>query len=138
MAVTVADVMRRCNNYFPREAVEGEFRVSGDGVLSPAVDAPYIAITGSLYHDGVYKAGEAIPAPEETFTGRVWALAPTRGFLALCEDIAEFETKHAAGAPSSEAFGGYSVTYRAGMETWQGAFAPMLAGYTRMFSEVVV
>ena len=138
MAVTIADVMRRCNNYFPRESVEGEFHISGDGVLSPAVDAPYIAITGSLYHDGVYKAGESLPLPEETFSGRVWALAPTRGFIVLCEDIAEFDAKHSAGAPVSESFGGYSVTRRAGTETWQGAFAPMLAGYTRMYSEVVV
>lgn len=138
MAVTIADVMRHCNNYFEREAVDGDFVITGDGVLSPAVDAPYIAITGSAHHDGVYAAGETLGAPQEAFTGRVWVLSPPKSFIELCSEIAAFAAAHPAGSPVGETFGGYSYTRRAGTEVWAGAFSAALRPYMRMFTEVGV
>lgn len=138
MTETVAAVMRHCNNYFEREKVEGDFVIDGDGVLSPDLDAPYIAIKGSRYHDGVHAAGNVPSGPQELFHGEVYGLCPPPAFIALCGEIKGFEGKHPTGAPVSESFGGYSVSYRDGAETWQGAFAQRLRPYMRMFTEVGV
>ena len=138
MTDTIAVVMRHCNNYFERERVDGEIVIDGDGVVSPDVDAPYIAIKGSRYHDGVYAAGNVPSGPAERFQGSVWGLCPPAGFIALCSEIEAFAAKRAEGAPTGESFGGYSVSYSANAATWQGAFADRLRPYRRMFTEVGV
>ena len=144
MTDTVAAVMRHVNNFFPREAVEGVFSVSGDGVLSPAVDAPFIAVTGSTWHDGLYdSASDMKTGHEETFEGTVWALCPPAQFLALCKEIEAYEAKNPTGAPVSESFGGYSYSRGTSGQsgcaiTWREAFSEALRPYKRMFSEVVV
>ena len=53
MSVPIGAVMRRVRNFFERGYREGTFSIVGN-VLSPAVEAPMIAIQGSRYHDGVY------------------------------------------------------------------------------------
>lgn len=138
MTDTIAVVMRHCNKYFERECVEGEIVIDGDGVVSPDVDAPYIAIKGSKYHDGVYADGNVPSGPAELFQGEVWGLCPPAGFIALCGEIEAFTAKRAEGAPTGESFGGYSVSYGANAATWQGAFADRLRPYRRMFTEVGV
>ena len=144
MTDTVAAVMRHVNNFFLREAVEGVFTISGDGVLSPAVDAPYIAVTGSMWHDGLYdSASDMKTGHEETFEGTVWALCPPAQFLALCKEIEAYEAKNPTGAPVSESFGGYSYSRGTSGQsgcaiTWREAFSDALRPYRRMFSEVVV
>ena len=144
MTDTVAAVMRHVNNFFLREAVEGVFSVSGDGVLSPAVDAPFIAVTGSTWHDGLYdSASDMKTGHEETFEGTVWALSPRAKFLALCKEIEAYVAKNPTGAPVSESFGGYSYSrgtsgQGGGAITWREAFSDALRPYKRMFSEVVV
>lgn len=144
MTDTVAAVMRHVNNFFLREAVEGVFTISGDGVLSPAVDAPYIAVTGSMWHDGLYDSVNALKNDhEETFEGTVWAISPPAQFLALCKEIEAYEAKNPTGAPVSESFGGYSYSRGTSGQsgcaiTWREAFADALRPYKRMFSEVVV
>lgn len=136
MTDTIAVVMAYCRNYFERECVEGEIVIDGDGVVSPDVDAPYIAIKGSRYHDGVHAAGNVPSGPAERFQGTVWGLCPPSGFIALCGEIEAFTAKRAEGAPTGESFGGYSVSYGANAATWQGAFADRLRPYRRMFTEV--
>ena len=77
--------------------------------------------------------------PNETFDGCIWLLYPPRDFLALCEQIAEFETKTPVGALQSESLEGYSYSRASGKNgllTWQEAFASRLRPYRRMFSEV--
>lgn len=129
-------VMRRVHNYFERERVEGVFTVAG-GVLEPMPDAPYIAVSGSRWHDGVCPAG-ALPEADrsEVFTGTVWGLHPPADFLALCGEISDYAQKHPVGAPRSESFGAYR--YEASPEGWEAAFAGRLAPFRRMFTEVNV
>lgn len=141
MAVSIAAVMRRVRNFFERESIEGSFTITG-GVLEPMLDAPYIAISGSAWHDGVFPYGE-LPEdrPDETFDGNVWGLHPPLDFLMLCEQIAEYEAKNPVGAYQSESFAGYSYT-RATISGacigWEAAFGMQLAPYRRMFTEVDV
>lgn len=139
MAVSIAAVMRHVRNYFERGCVEGEFAVSG-GVLTPAPNAPFFAVEGSMCHDGVYRPGEMKEAPQEKFTGKVWLLCPPDDFLQLCEEISAFDDANPASAMQSESFGEYSYT-RGGdssKQTWAAVFASKLNSYRRMFTEVGV
>lgn len=142
MAVSIAAVMRRVRNFFERESIEGTFTIAG-GVLAPIPDAPYIAVSGSSWHDGVFPVGE-LPddKPDETFDGNVWGLHPPDDFLAMCEAIKAYDEKNPVGAYQSESFGQYSYTRgnvggTAG-NGWEAAFACQLSPYRRMFTEVDV
>lgn len=143
MTNTIAAVMRAVRNYFEREYIEGEISISG-GVVSPAVDAPYVYISGSDFHDGVRKMMastiEADNHPNETFAGRVWLLHPPDDFLVLCEKIAAYQETNPVGAMMSEKLNEYSYTRQSngsgGVKTWQDAFAESLTPYRRMFTGV--
>lgn len=141
MAVSIAAVMRRVRNFFERESIEGVFAISG-GVLEPAMDAPYIAISGSTWHDGVFPVG-TLPETEhdETFHGKVWGLHPPSDFVSLCDAINNYDEKNPIGAYQSESFAGYSYnrgTVSSAGNGWEAAFAGQLLPYRRMFTEVDV
>jgi hypothetical protein len=142
MSNTIAAVMRHARNYFERARIEGSISVSG-GMVSPVPAAPYVCISGSLYHDGVHKVEAGAfadnAAPDETFTGTVWLLHPPADFLLMCEEIATYCEKNPAGALHSESLGEYSYTRASGNNgvlTWQQAFANQLRPYMHMFTEV--
>lgn len=142
MAVSIGSVMRHCRNYFERGYYDGECVVTNGALVTPALaDGRYIAISGSVYNDGVYKLG-ADTLKNETFTGRVWLLSPPASFIALCDEIAEYDAKNPAGAYLSETFGEYSYQRSANTQgvtsSWQSAFAARLADYQLLRSEVMV
>lgn len=146
MAVSVAAVMRHVRNFFERGWIDGPLTISG-GVLPVPADAPYIAITGSAYNDGVHRMASPVeaekPLTDESFSGRVWLLYPPADFLELCGDASAFDEKNPVGALKSESFGEYSYTRASaggsgGMPTWQSALALRLQDYKRMFTEVDV
>lgn len=147
MAVSIAAVMRRVRNYFERGYRKGTFSITGN-VLSPAVDAPMIAIQGSSYHDGVYASVNGImqgtpnARPDEIFEGTVWMLYPPDDFLALCEQISKYDDKNPVGALHSEKFGDYQYQRgtdgRGGVVDWRQAYMQELAPFRKMFSEVNV
>lgn len=147
---TVADVMRHVNNFFETGYRATTYSISG-GILSPNdVLRPgmWIYISGSFFWDGVWKIGEGWrleDAPEnaadDTFVGRVHFLAPPADFLALCDEIAEFNAKNAVSPYQSESFGEYSYTRATGKDGgvlgWQQAFSDRLRPFRRMFTEVM-
>ena len=140
MAVSIAAVMRHVRNFFERGCIEGEFTVSG-GVLTPAPRAPYVAIEGSAFTNGVYHIDELKKEQDETFIGRVWYLHPPEDFVSLCEESAKFDEKNPTGSMQSETFGEYSynrATSNGNVQGWQMAFAQQLIPYRRMFTEVGV
>ncbi len=122
MAVSIADVMRHVHNFFERERLAGEFAVQ-DGVLTPAVSAPYAAIYGSAA-DGVYQVTdgrlEGWTGRDGVFTGVVWGLYPPKDFLDVCASASAYDAKNPAGAYLSESFGNYSYT-RAGGQSGSAA-----------------
>lgn len=143
MASTIAAVMRHLHNYFERTRIKGEISIRG-GVVSPAVEAPYVYISGSAFHDGVRTLDKSTIQqdnhPDETFAGCMWELYPPDEFLAVCEEIAAFDGANAPGALISESLGEYSYTRATGKGgapmTWEDAFAARLAPWRRMFTEV--
>lgn len=143
MLHTIAAVMRETNNFFDRYGIACEISISG-GVVSPAVDAPYVYISGSKFHDGLHEMSHSSILsdnhPDEKFHGQMWALYPPSDFLALCEQIAEFEAKTPVTALQSERMNEYSYTMfggkTGGVLTWQEAFANRLRPFLRPFTEV--
>lgn len=144
MAVSLGAVMAHCRNFFERGYTDGEFTVT-DGRLSPQTKALYVCISGSAYHDGVYRLADGMIAdpmacmPDETFAGRVWELHPPEDFVSLAEEIAAYDQKNPSGALQSESFGEYSYTRSAqsGAPGWAGAFSGRLTRYMRMYTEVM-
>ena len=150
MTVSVGQVMRSINNFFESGYRAASYQISGGKILPAGFLAPgmYIAITGSIFHEGVWKIGEdlalsGLPAgtPNEKFYGRVWFLRPPADFLSICAHIEEFAKNTPVDGLQSESFGEYSQARAAGRNggvlTWQDAFADDLRPYCRMFSEVM-
>ena len=147
MTIGVPEVMRETRNFFPSADLEGEWTLSG-GALSPRdglQEGDWIAVTGSLSHNGVYQLGPGCTiegAGDESWTGRVWRLSPPAGFLRLAEEIAAWARQHGDPALARETFGAYSramsTTGGGRALSWQEAFAPALAPYRRMYTEVKV
>lgn len=150
MNVTVGQVMHSLRNFFESGYRATNYTIE-NGAIAPddmLVEGMYIAITGSFFHDGVWKLGEGCTLegvnaelPRETFFGRVWYLQPPADFLNLCERIAEFAQNTPVTDVQSESFGAYSVTHKSGKNggilTWEEAFENELQPYRRMFTEVV-
>ena len=141
MTVKVSDVMRHVRNHFIRDVRNGSWTHTG-GTLTPAADfAPgmWIAVTGDGAPCGVYQLDEKGGIPdlgEVSWNGPIYRLAPPADFIRLCGDIGCWAAVHPDPAVSAEKLGEYSVSRRA--VTWEEAFAPALAPYRRMFTEVRV
>lgn len=143
MTHTIAAVMAETRNYFVRQRIDGSITISGGMVVSPEINAPYIYIKNSLFHDGLWEmAGKSLVGyihPNETFDGCIWLLYPPKDFLSLCEQVAKFEEKTPVGALQSESLEGYSYSRASGKNgilTWQEAYASQLRPFRRMFTEV--
>lgn len=141
MTVKVSDVMRQVRNHFIVSAVTDDFVHTG-GVLTPAEDfAPgmWIAVTGPDAPCGVYQLDGSGGIPdlgEVSWRGTVYRLAPPADFLRLCGDIGCWAAANPDPTVTSEKLGEYSVSRT--NSSWEAAFAPALAPYRRMFTEVQV
>lgn len=146
--LTLSAVMGACRNWFVRMTRTGDFSISG-GVLTGAegllMPGQYYRIVGSVFNEGVFQyhgygvADDTLT--DETFSGRVDALAPPRDFLQLAAEIADWQAKYGAAAASpfnSESFGGYSYTKASGVTQdggaggWQAHFGARLARYRKL------
>lgn len=141
MTIKVSDVMRHVRNHFIRDAIAGSW-TQESGTLTPSdklSPGMWIAITGADAPAGVYQLDEKGGVPDlfdTAWTGTVYRLNPPADFLRLCGDIACWAAANPDPAVASEKLGEYSVSRKA--VTWEEAFAPALAPYRRMFTEVQV
>ena len=141
-------VMRACNNAFEVGYWEGVVTVdatnktiSVDGSSVKGVN-DYVFIADSLYNNGLFKPEDPASAyTDETFTGKVWLLAPPKDFIRLCDEISTWTEKNPAGGYVSESFGGYSYSRGAKSNgaavSWEDVFSDAITPYRRMFSEVL-
>lgn len=147
MTISVPDLMRETRNFFPAAFWDGSWMLQ-DGVLSPSQPlhpGDWVAITGSFHNNGIFRLGEGCTiqgAANESWTGRLWLLAPPADFLTLAADIAAWGIRQGDQLTVRESFGAYSrelSTDEHGLPlTWQTRFARQLLPYRRMFSEVVL
>jgi hypothetical protein len=141
----LTELCNTCRNWFTSREDKhvGHFTIEG-GVISPldfVLENQYFRIVGSHFNDGVYKnTPEELDAliPEE-FDGQIWAMRIPPAFLALNDEIDNFNkkiTNEAIGPYASESWGGYSYTLATGSSggviTWQEAFAPKLKEWRKL------
>lgn len=144
------DICLELNNFFDRDMPKifdtitiNKGRITNADFLAIIKKHQYFRIVGSVFNDGVYRYDEFLQLPtDETFKGAIWLMAVPADFLALVDDIKEWQTKN-GGADSvamspfaSESFGGYSYSKASGgsssVPTWQSVYASRLNKYRRI------
>lgn len=142
MTITIPDIMREIRNCFPVAALDGAWRIEGGQLLPSAglEDAAWVNLEGAV-QCGVHplESGTLPGVWDESWTGRVWLLAPPADFLSLCQQIIDWGEHQPDPAVHSESFGAYSRTLQTASGhplCWQDVFAAALRPYRQMFSEV--
>ena len=122
-------------NYFVVEIVDGEYTVTDREITLPFLAAgQFFRVVGSVFCDGVYRYGDALPA-DETFDGAIWAMAIPPTLEELAAEIEEWKQKNAEVINSpyqSESFDGYSYTKGSDSASWQGVFAKRLTRWRKL------
>lgn len=127
----IDEICASLHNYFAMDIVPGEYTVNDGEITLPFLAAgQFFRVIGSVFCDGVYRYGDALPA-DETFDGAIWAMAIPPTLEELAAEIEEWKQKNAdvlASPYQSESFGGYSYSKGTGSDSasWQGAFASRL------------
>lgn len=135
----VGDVCAEIRNYFvvPDGIHIDTFTVENGSIVLPFLArGQYFRIVGSVYNDGVYTY-PAQNLKDETFRGGVWAMAPSKEFLALVDEINAYTQTDAARATpyQSESFSGYSYALKTGKNdptAWQTVFAKRLNRWRKL------
>ena len=153
MAATVSAVMQECRNYFVDSFLDADFviqdktitTIAGTRLDMLALAGQFVAISGSILNDDVFRVKDDYTLDgmqSETFGGRLYFLRPSKGFLALCDSIAEFDVKTPVSTVVSESFGNYSHTNATGQNGavlgWKEVYASNLIPFRRMFSDLEV
>ena len=141
------ELCQEIRNYFDKgqpkffgqiEIQNGEF--TDAEILDKMKPNQYFRIVGSIFNDGVYCFNEQLELEDETFDGSIWLMAIPKDFLALANEIENWQEQYAGALNSpytSESFGGYSYSKASGKNgggsvTWQDAFASKLNLYRRI------
>ncbi len=145
----LTEICAEIRNYFTwiDDRHIGDFAII-DGQITPSIDfkTDYFRIVGSKRNDGVHMVGDAL-MDEDTFHGAVWIMSVPADFLALANEIEEWQkvnggvNSQAMSPYQSESFGGYSYSKASGGSaagsgqtgpTWQSMYAKRLNIYRKM------
>lgn len=141
------ELCQELRNYFDKaqpkffgQIVVEDGKITNEEFLAAIKPNQYFRIVGSIFNDGVYCFKEELSLEDETFDGAIWLMAIPKDFLALAEEIEDWQAKYgdALNSPyTSESFGGYSYSKASGKNgggavTWQDAFATRLNLYRRI------
>lgn len=131
-------ICAECHNYFvvPGGIHYNNYSIQGGSLELPfLVHNQYFRIVGSVFNDGIHKY-PTTDLIDEDFEGCIWAMAPTKDFLQLCDDIKAWSENNAPSPYTSESFGGYSysrATKSNGVAVdWQQVFASRLNRYRKI------
>lgn len=131
----IDEICASLHNYFAMDIVPGEYTVNDGEITLPFLAAgQFFRVVGSVFCDGVYRYGDALPA-DETFDGAIWAMAIPPTLEELAAEIEEWKQKNAEVINSpyqSESFGGYSYTKGSDSASWQGVFAKRLNRWRKL------
>ena len=152
METLMDDVCGYIKNFFvvkPNGIHRGTFRIEDSTMEVPFLrENQYFRIVGSIFNDGVYRY-PAVDLQDEEFDGEIWAMAVPPAFIALMNEIEEWQSKY-GGANSinmspyaSESFNNYSYSKRSGGSgnhasgsdtpvTWKDAFATNLTRWRKI------
>lgn len=143
-------VCAHIHNYFTRKSGKALARATGtftieDGTIEFDFLKPgnMFLIRGSDFNDGIHEY-PATDLNDETFDGAIYKMAPDAAFIALCDDISQWQDKYGKTVNSpfqSESFAGYSYTKANGTSnrsgtaetiTWQTTFKPRLDQWRKL------
>lgn len=151
----LTEICQHLRNWFDRdqkkwhgklEIINGKIYIDGGGRINLQI-GQYFRIIGSVFNDGIHVYGENSLVNELPFTGSVWAMAIPPDFIALADEIEEWQQKYGsvdstAMSPfSSESFGGYSYSKSGGSGSdgsagagggWQSVFAKRLNAWRKI------
>lgn len=143
----LTELCRECKNYFLRDRENdihtGTFEING-GEIEPLPflsNGQYFRIVGSVFNDGVHKYGDPFDEAltDERFDGAVWAMSVPPAFIALAEEIGNWQTQNADAVSSpyqSESFGGYSYSKATGADggglSWTDQFSGKLKNWRKV------
>ena len=90
--MTVPELCVYTHNFFDRydDPTAGEFTFTADTVPAGVSAGPYLFVCGSIFNDGVHKAGDGDLTPE-TFTGTVQPMRVPPDFVALAQKITDYD-----------------------------------------------
>lgn len=141
--MNIKEICDYIHNYFEVDEVSGEFTIA-DGSLEASFlsENQYYRIQGSVFNDGVYKY-PSTNLTDETFTGKVTAMAVPKDVLAVLDEATQWENDNAKVLQSplnSESFGGYSYSKGSsskkdgsqGQITWRDVFGDKLKAYRKI------
>lgn len=122
-------ILFHLKNWFVHEKFMGQFLIENGEIEIPNLkNGQYFRIIGSVFNDGLHKAG-CSSLQDESFEGSVWTLAVPFAVIDLADRIEAWERDNAkanASAYQSESFGGYSYTKATNKNgeaiTWKDAF----------------
>ena len=151
----ISEICDYLNNYFDmnddHEALpswRGEFSIS-DGEIDltgKILNGQYFRIQNSIFNDGVHQY-PATDLTDETFTGKIQAMAIPKDLIAIAGEIEEWMTKNAAvdstamSPFNSESFAGYAYSKSSGGASsgtsgnapiWAAAYGGRLARWRKL------
>ena len=110
--MTVPELCALTHNFFDRadDPIAGEFVFEPDTVPAGVVPGQYFLVCGSIFNDGVHKAGDG-DLMTETFNGTVQPMRVPPAFAALAQKIDAYDKAlPSGGVYVSQSFGGWSGT----------------------------
>lgn len=129
-------VCAEIRNYFVKSVHSGRFTVKDGTIQLPfLVEGQYFRVVGSVLNDGIYQY-PAASLQNETFSGKIVAMAVPPTFISLIDKIEKFNNKNDISPYTSESWGGYSyikATDGNGQAVgWKTAFAKELNAWRKI------
>lgn len=116
--MTVSELCRHVHNFFDDadDPISGKFTFEPDTVPAGVVPGQYFLVCGSIFNDGVHKAGDG-DLTAETFNGTVQPMRVPPAFVALAERITAYDAAlPSGGVYVSQSFNGWSGTMATGSD----------------------
>lgn len=116
--MTVPELCVYTHNFFDRadDPIAGEFAFESDTIPAGVVQGQYFLVCGSIFNDGVHKAGDG-DLTAERFNGTVQPMRVPSAFAALAQKITEYDKAiPGGGLYTSQSFAGWSGTLATGSD----------------------
>lgn len=116
--MTVPELCALTHNFFDRadDPIAGEFAFEPDTVPAGVVPGQYFLVCGSIFNDGVHKAGDG-DLTAETFTGTVQPMRVPPAFVVLAQKITDYDARLPSGGMYvSQSFNGWSGSMATGSD----------------------
>ena len=116
--MTVPELCVLTHNFFDDadDPISGEFSFKPDTIPEGVTEGQYFLVCGSVFNDGVHKAGEC-SLSTETFCGTVQPMRVPPAFAALAQKITDYDEKlPSGGVYVSQSFNGWSGTMATGSD----------------------